>query len=442
MWRNWSGDQVCSPVAVEYPATVAEVKQVVERTATNGQTVRAAGAGHSFTDVACTDGVMLKLDRLSRILDVDRNSGLVRVEGGINLHDLNNRLWEEHGLALAGLGDIDVQSIAGAISTSTHGTGSQIKTIAEAVECIELVLADASVLEVSAASEPDLMRAARVGLGSLGVITSLTLRCDPVFTLRRHDHAMPLDEALTRFDELADASEHFEFYVFPHTDIALCRETNRFDGAPEPWSKGKTWWEETAVENHAMNVVSRTCRRFPSRIPAINRRVAKLLGGTVKTDRSYRVYATVRNVRFTEMEYAIPRERVGDALRRVLEMIPRRGYAVGFPIEVRVLDADNTMLGTASGRRSVYIAVHMFRGMIWEPYFRAVEAIMNDYGGRPHWGKRHFQSAQTLAPRYPEWGAFQEIRAQLDPKGLFANEYTDRVLGEVGSYKNALPSPR
>jgi L-gulonolactone oxidase len=282
-----------------------------------------------------------------------------------------------------------------------------------------------------------LIRAARVSLGTLGIITKLTLRTEPAFTLRRTDHALPLDEALARFDELAAANDHFEFYVFPHTDTALCRETKRVEGPPQPWSRAKEWWVETALENHAMEIVSRLCRRFPNRIPTINKGVSRLMGGGTKTDRSYRVYATVRNVRFTEMEYAIPREHGAEALRRVLEMIPAEGQVVSFPIELRVLGADETMLGTASGRDTIYIAVHEYKGMAWERYFRAVEAIMNDYEGRPHWGKRHFQTAETLAPRYPDWDRFQEIRAELDPQGLFANAYTDRVLGALSTKTTA-----
>jgi L-gulonolactone oxidase len=438
MWRNWAGDQTCSPLAIERPSSVAQLQEVIKRAVEGGQALRAAGSGHSFTDIACTDGVMVDLGSgMNRILDVDSEAGLVRVEAGANLHDLNNRLWDDHNLALENLGDIDVQTIAGAVSTSTHGTGARAQSIANAVQAIELVPASGELVEISTRSDPELLRAARVSLGSLGVMTALTLSCVPAFTLERSDHSLSLDEALGRFDELADGNEHFEFFIFPHTEIALCRETKRVDGPPQPWSRRKAWWEEVFVENHMMGLVSRICRRFPSRIPTVNRRISKMLGGSVKTDRGYRIYATVRNVRFTEMEYAIPREHVGDALRRVLKMIPRDGHVVSFPIEVRVLGADDAMLSTAHGRDTVYLAVHEFEGMAWEAYFRAVEKIMNDYQGRPHWGKRHFQTAETLAPRYPDWDRFQEIRARFDPEGLFRNGYTDRVLGPVGA---ALPS--
>jgi FAD-linked oxidoreductase len=432
MWRNWAGDQQCVPAAVERPASFDELQEIVRRAAERGQQVRAAASGHSFTDIACTDGVMVRLDRMNRVLEVDPQAGRAKVEGGIVIRDLSETLYER-GLALENLGDIDVQTISGAISTATHGTGERLKNISSQVEAIELVTADGSLVECSPDSDPDLLRAARVGLGSLGVIASATLRCVPAFTIRRRDHPLPLDEALARLDELAGGNDHFEFYVFPHSEIALCRESQDLESPPEPRGRVAEYLLETIVENHLFGLLCRTGRRFPKRIPQINRLIPRLAGSSVKTDRSYRVFSTRRLVRFTEMEYAVPREAGPEALRRVLAMIERRGFAVPFPIEFRVVAPDDAYLSTAFGRDTAYIAVHMFQGMPFEPYFRAVEAIMDDYEGRPHWGKRHFQSAATLAPRYPEWDRFQAVRARLDPGGVFENEYAKRVLGPAGA---------
>jgi L-gulono-1,4-lactone dehydrogenase len=432
MWRNWAGDQQCVPIAIERPGTVEELQAVVSGAAERGQTVRAAASGHSFTDTACTDGVMVRLDRMDRVLEVDRDAGLAKVEGGVVIRDLSEALYEK-GLALENLGDIDVQTISGAISTATHGTGERLRNISSQVEAIELVTADGSLVACSRESDPDLWRAARVGVGSLGVIASLTLRCVPAFTIRRHDHPLKLGEALARLDELAAANDHFEFYVFPHSEVALCRESKDLEAPPKPRGRVQEFLLETVLENHAFWALCGIGRRFPSRIPQINRVIPKLAGSSVKTDRSYKVFSTKRIVRFTEMEYAIPREAGPEALRRVLDMIERRGFAVPFPIEFRVVAPDDAHLSTAFGRDTVYLAVHMYRRMAWEPYFRAVEAIMDDYGGRPHWGKRHFQSAATLAPRYPEWERFQAERARVDPQGVFQNDYTKRVLGPVGA---------
>jgi L-gulonolactone oxidase len=298
---------------------------------------------------------------------------------------------------------------------------------------MELVLGDGSVLECSRESDPELLRAARVGLGSLGPISTLTVRCIPAFTLHRLDHPLPLDETLDGLDELADSNDHFELYTFPHSEVALCRETKRVDGPPRPRGRFNQYVQEIVLENRLMGVLARTGRRFPSHIPKLNRFVSRVAGTSAKTDRSYKVFASTRLVRFTEMEYAIPRSAAAEAVRAVLDVIDRRGLAVGFPLEVRFVAPDDAYLSPSNGRETCYIAVHMYRGMEWYPYFRAVEAIMDSYGGRPHWGKRHFQSAATLAPRYPDWDRFQAIRARLDPEGRFRNDYTDRVLGPIGA---------
>ena len=432
MWRNWAGDQQCVPAAVERPASVEELRSAITRAVDAGQTVRATASGHSFTDIACTDGVMLRLEQMNRVLEVDRGAGLAKVEAGIVIRDLSEALARE-GLALENLGDIDVQTVAGAISTATHGTGERFGNISAQVEALELVTADGSVVECSRESDPDLWRAARVGLGSLGAIATVTFRVVPAFTIRRHDHPLPLDEALARLDELAAANDHFEFYVFPHTRTALCRESKHTEEPPAPYGRVEEFLRETVLENHALALLCGIGKRFPGRIPAINRLITRTLSGSVKTDASHRVFSTRRLTRFTEMEYAVPRSDGPEALRRVLDMIERRGYAVPFPIEYRIVAGDDAYLSTAHERETVYIAVHMYRGMTWEPYFRAVEAIMDDYGGRPHWGKRHFQSAATLAPRYPEWDRFHAVRARLDPEGHFQNEYAKRVLGPVGA---------
>jgi L-gulonolactone oxidase len=431
-WRNWAGDQQCVPAAIERPGSVEDLRAAIGRAVAAGRTVRAAASGHSFTDIACTDGVMLRLDRMNRVLDVDRAARLARVEGGIVIRDLSEALTRE-GLALENLGDIDVQTVAGAISTATHGTGERFGNISAQIEALELVTADGAVAECSRDSDPDLWRAARVGLGSLGAIATVTFRVVPAFTIRRHDHPLPLEDAFARLDELSAANDHFEFYVFPHTRTALCRESTHVDGPPEPYGRVREYLQETVLENHALAALCQVGKRSPGRIPAINRFITRTLSGSVKTDASHRVFSTRRRVRFTEMEYAVPRGHGPEALRRVLDMIDTRGYAVPFPIEYRVVAGDDAYLSTAHERETVYIAVHMYRGMVWEPYFRAVEAIMDDYEGRPHWGKRHFQSAATLAPRYPEWDRFQAIRARLDPDGRFQNEYSRRVLGPVGA---------
>jgi L-gulonolactone oxidase len=433
MFRNWAGDERCSPSAVERPGSVAEVVAALERAAAAGERLRVAGSGHSFTDVACSDGRLLSLERMDRVLDVDRASGRVRVEAGITLRALNAAL-AANGLALENLGDVDAQTIAGAISTATHGTGARLPNLSAQVEQIELVLADGSLLTCSSADEDlETYLAARVGVGSLGVLSAVTLRCVPAFTLHGVDAQAPLEQTLDRLDELGADNDHFEFYVFPYTRTALTRTNNRVDGAPRPRSRARAWAQDVLLTNHAFHVACLAGRAAPPLIPALNRVVTRAAGSSEKTDRSDRVFATRRLVRFTEMEYALPREHTAGALRRILALIEERRLRVPFPIEARLVAPDEALLSPVQGRASGYIAVHMFRGMEWRPYFRAVEQIMDDYDGRPHWGKRHFQTAATLRPRYPGWDRFQAVRARLDPGGRFGNAYTDRVLGPVGA---------
>ncbi len=431
-WRNWAGDQRCAPAAIEWPRSTAQLAELVVRAGALGRRVRAVGAGHSFSDIALTDGVLAKLDRMDRVLDVDRAAGLVRVQGGITIHALNRRLAAE-GLALENLGDIDVQSIAGAISTATHGTGARLRNIPSQVLALTLVLADGSTLECSAERDPELFRAARVGLGALGIVAEVTLRCVPAFVLDGLDRPAPLADTLERFEELALGNDHFEFFVFPHCATALTRTNNRTDAPARPRGRANAYANDVLLTNHAFGLICGLGRRLPSQIPRLNRLVTRLAGSSRRVERSDAIFASPRLVRFTEMEYALPRQSTPEAVRQVLALVEREGFAVPFPIEVRTVAADDALLSTAADRDSGFVAVHMYRGMVWEPYFRAVEAVMHELGGRPHWGKRHFQTAATLRPRYPAWDRFQAVRRRLDPEGRFANAWTDRVLGPVSS---------
>jgi FAD-linked oxidoreductase len=431
MWRNWAGDQHCAPVEHIQARTREDVVATVERAAAAGRTVRAAGAGHSFSDIVPTNGYLVSLQAMDRVLDADRASGLVRVQAGITIGELNRRLWEL-GLAVENLGDIDRQSITGAISTATHGTGQGLRNIGANVVSVELVSGDGTVVEVDD-SDPDGLLAARAGLGALGVITAVTLRAVPAFVLEGVDRPEPLEDVLATLDERAAANDHFEFYFFPYAPTALTRTNNRVEGPPAPRGRTRAWVEDVLLNNHVFHAACLAGRALPSRIPAINRAVTRAIGTTVRVDRSYEVFASPRLVRFTEMEYAVPREHAAAAVTGVRELIERERFAVPFPVECRVVAADDAFLSTANRRDTAYVAVHMFKGMQWRPYFQAVEELMDGFGGRPHWGKRHFQTAETLRPRYPDWDRFQAVRARLDPEGRFSNAYTDRVLGRVGA---------
>jgi L-gulono-1,4-lactone dehydrogenase len=423
MWSNWAGDQRCEPAAIERPAGVGEVVGAVERAVAAGRCVRVAGSGHSFTAAALTDGTLLSLDRMGALLDADPSSGLVRVGAGIRLHALSQAL-AEHGLAMPNLGDIDEQSIAGAISTATHGTGVTLRNVSAQVRALRLVTARGHVVDLDGGEE---LLAARVAVGALGVITEVTLQTVPAFALRGVDAPMALAEVLDGLEERVDAHRHFEFFVFPHAGSALTRTNELVDASPRPRPRWRAWVDDILVANRAFQLACVIGRTFPPAIPSLNRLVTRLSGTSTRVDRSDRIFASPRLVRFTEMEYALPRAAAADALRAIKATAER--YAINFPIEVRFVAPDDALLSPAHQRETVYVAVHAFKGMAWEPYFRAVEAIADEHGGRPHWGKRHFQTAATLGPRYPEWERFAAVRARIDPDGVFSNAYTDRVLG-------------
>ena len=427
-WRNWAGDQRCAPVEIVRPRDREELAAAIAGAAGVGRTVSVVGSGHSFTATAMTDGTMVDVAALSGVLDADPASGLVRVGAGTVLAELNEEL-HRLGLAMENLGDIDRQTVAGAISTGTHGTGARLRNLSAQVDAVELVTADGGVRELDGTT-PGLLRAARVSIGALGAISALTLRCVPAFTLRRVDAPEPREQVLDSFDERAEANEHFELFTFPYADSALVLERNRVDGPPRPRGRVAAFLNDVVLENWALEGLSVAGRLAPRAIPRLSRLAAALASGGRTVDRSDRVFASDRRVRFTEMEYGVPREHGPEAVRRTIEWVRDNRYPVFFPIEMRVAAGDDALLSPSHARDTAYIAVHQYRGMEWRSYFEAVEAIMGEYGGRPHWGKRHFQTAASLAPLFPEWSRFQAARDELDPGRAFSNEYARRVLGD------------
>jgi L-gulonolactone oxidase len=374
-----------------------------------------------------TDGTMIDVGALSGVNDADPSSGLVEVGAGTILAELNQEL-HRLGLAMENLGDIDRQTVAGAISTGTHGTGARLGNLSTQVVGVELVTGAGGVRALGD-SDPDLLRAARVSIGALGALAAVTLRCVPAFVLEMVSKPEPREEVLDSFSERAEGHDHFELFTFPYADSALVLERNRTDSAPRPRGRVGTYLNDIALENWALEALSATGRLFPAAIPHLSRLAAWLASGGKVTDRSDRIFASERRVRFTEMEYGVPRENGPEAARRVIEWIRDNRYPVFFPIEMRVAAGDDALISPSHERDTTYIAVHQYRRMEWRPYFEAVEAIMDDYEGRPHWGKRHFQTAETLGPRYPRWDAFAAARDELDPGRVFANEYATRVLG-------------
>jgi len=425
-WRNWAGSVRVSPRQLLKPESVSEIQEIV-RGMPRGGRIRMTGSGHSFTPIAVSRDVLMRPSHFGEGVGIDSDRRVARVPAGMTLSDVNDHLAAA-GFALANMGDITAQTMAGSISTSTHGTGLGFTGLAGQVVGFGLVSANGDHMECSETEHPEVLRFGRVGLGALGILTYVDMRIVPAFRLHAVEEPRRLSEVLSNFDRTVSSVDHFEFYWIPHTRWALTKRNNRTSEPARPMGAAREWWQKSFLENTAFGALCAVGRTMPSLIP----RLATALpssGEVSYSNASHRVFATQRRVRFVEMEYAIPRAACSEALERVTRLVDDRGFRVSFPVEVRFTAADDVILSTSTGRASCYIAVHMYRGTEYETYFREVGRIMADYGGRPHWGKMHYLGAAELSALYPEWETFLGVRSKFDPEGVFVNEYVRRIFG-------------
>jgi len=423
-WRNWGGNQQAVAVDVLTPGTVDEVSALVKAASGSGRRVKAVGSGHSFTGIAVADDQRLFLNRLAGLVRIEGN--LVTVQAGMPMSTLN-ALLATHGLAMPNLGDIDAQTVAGAISTGTHGTGTAHSTIASCVEAVTLVTGTGAVLHIG--SDDPLFPAARLGIGALGIMVEVTLRCVEAFTLLADERPMHLAEVLAQLDDQIAGHDHVEFYWYPYTERAQLKRNNRVPASDRPLSSFRGWLDDEFLSNTVFQGACRLGRAMPSLVPTVSAVAARALTARTYTDRSDRVFCTSRRVRFVEMEYEIPRAALPEALAALPRIIEELPFKVQFPVEVRFTGPDDIWMSHGYGRESAYIAVHQFTGTPFEPYFRAFEAVCVPLGGRPHWGKMHFRDADSLRTVYPHFDDFLGVRDELDPARVFTNGYLDRVLG-------------
>lgn len=430
-WRNWAGNQHCSPAVIERPLTEAHLQDIVKKAALSGHKIRAVGSGHSFTAIACTDEILVSLEHLNMVRHIDTANNVITVQAGIELGHLNNRLAKA-GLAMTNLGDIVYQSLAGAVSTGTHGTGVGFTGIAGQILGLRLVTSTGEIVDCSPDENPELFRVARVGLGVFGIISEIRLGVEPAFNLHAVEAPRPLAEVLDNWlDDVAD-NDHYEFFWIPGSDAVMTKRNRRTIDAVNRQPKVKHFVDKIVAENIGFGVMAKLASLKPSLIPKFRKMLIDSIGEADFTDESHRVFASPRWVKFVEMEYSVALEDVPEILRRIDDAVRDAGLDLLFPVEVRAAAGDDIPLSTAFGRASGYIAVHRVKGIEYRPYFELVEAIMDEFDGRPHWGKIHFQTAATLAGRYPEWDIFQQARAKYDPAAMFSNDYVDRVLGTVG----------
>jgi len=427
MWRNWSGYVECPEARLMIPGSTTELADVVRAAARDNQPIRVVGGGHSFSPLVETDGVILSLDRLQGIVDIDREKQIARIQAGTRLHAIGGPLAAA-GFAMENLGDINVQSIAGATSTGTHGTGITLGNLATQITALRFLTAAGEEVVASPDENPDLFAGGRVGLGCLGVLTELSLRLVPSFRLKLDRRKTTLEACLAESDASIRDHRSFEFYWLPHTDAVLTKGWTLTDEpAEEPgWQRYMT---ETLLENAVFGLLCTMAKAVPSLCPPISRFCSSLISAGSQIDESYSMLSTVRQVRFNEMEWSVPAERGADALREIRAFIQRREFPLMFPLEYRWVRGDDIWLSPNHGRDSVHISVHQYCGMPFERYFDGVQAICLNHGGRPHWGKVHSLAAPQLSRLYPHWDDFLALRERMDPAGRFLTPYLRRLFG-------------
>ncbi|MGL5817330.1 MAG: D-arabinono-1,4-lactone oxidase [Phycicoccus sp.] len=433
VWRNWAGNVAARPSVVTDTSSVTGVVAAVRGAAACGLHVRVAGSGHSFSPLVETDGVLLRLGGLRGVVAADRVSGRVRVRAGTPLHQLNPAL-QVLGLALPNLGDIDRQTISGAVATGTHGSGIRYRGIADAVCALTIVLADGSVLHCSAEQQPEVFDAARVGLGALGVVVEVELQCVPAFRLWARESGESFAGFLDRVDDEVEAHEHVDVHWFPHTDRALVKRNDRMEPggpAPRPLSPWRSRLDDELLANGAFELLNRVGARWPGAVRSVvNPVAASALGPREFADDSWRVFCSTRRVRFVESEYALPRGSLRPVLDALRAWFARTGEPTAFPVEVRWTSSDDVWLSAAYERESAYVAVHQYHRVDPRPLFAAFEAIVAEHGGRPHWGKAHTLGADRLRELHPRFDAFRAVRDRLDPRRMFTNAHLRHVLGD------------
>lgn len=425
--QNWSGNQVYFPEYIAQPSTEKDIVALVQRARGEGKTIRPIGSGHSFTAVCVTDQILVSLDNYQGVVSINAEANEVTIRAGTKLNTLGELLFQ-HGLAMENLGDIDSQSIAGTISTGTHGTGTAFGTISTQVTALRFVNGKGEVVICSNTEQPELLKAARVSLGLLGIITEVTLRCVPAYRLALNNAREPMATVLETLEERNASHRNFEFYWFPLTTMAWTKTSNVIMEAAD-----QDGWLNRFVENVVENQVFGGLCQLSYRIPATTKMVASISAAAVPTIRkvqqSHRVYATKRLVRFNEMEYNIPAEALPEVSREVMRVANRREYNIHFPIEHRFVAKDDNYLSPAFGRDSAYIACHAYAKKDYRPYFKALEEIFLAYGGRPHWGKLHTLTINDVEDRYPMFPRFKEYLNQHDPDGVFLSPYFAKLFG-------------
>ncbi|MEM7362905.1 MAG: D-arabinono-1,4-lactone oxidase [Pseudomonadota bacterium] len=400
-WTNWSGSVTCHPNTIETPNSEEELQALVKEACAAKQTVRVVGTGHSFVPLCASDGLLLSLDNLQGVTDANQQDLWAVAWGGTKIYQLGELLHKNDGMAMANMGDIDRQSIAGAVSTGTHGTGRTKGSISTQLRSIHLIQPNGEVRRIDQAEEPERFRAAQVSLGALGVISQVGLNLLPTYRLHERTWGEPFEECMAHLDELVENNQHFEFFWVPEHDICAIKTLNPT--------------EETELLE-------------PAATPNVDGRLNKYIGKE-RIDYSHRIFPSERNNKFNEIEFAVAAKHGPDCLHEMRQLMQTKYADVVWPIEYRTVAADDIYLSPAYGRATITLSLHQGAGLPYEAFFADVEAIFRNYNGRPHWGKMHSHTATELRDLYPKWDAFLAVREEFDPDGCFLNDYLKRIFG-------------
>lgn len=417
-WRNWSGHQVSRPQALVAPRSEEELARVLREA--EGE-VRVTGAGHSFSAVCRTDGTLFSLDRLSGVVSHDPRTLQATVWAGTRLRDLGEPLWNL-GQGLINQGDVDPQSVGGACGTSTHGTGLGLGSFSSAMQGVRLVTPQGEIVEADATRDADVYHAARTSLGALGIASQIRLQNRKPYSLHQREYVQPLDSVLKNIEASLRQHRHYEFWTFFQSDDVLVKVLDETDAPPS-----KPPLIDLPVDP-ILWLASEIAHRFPSLDGPVQRLITRLFPSSQRIDRSYRIFPSARDVRFNEMEYEVPIAQGPDCLREILALVRAKRPNTLFPVEYRVVAADDAWLSPFYQRESASISIHQYHRVDYRPLFELVEPIFWKYGGRPHWGKLHTLTAKELAPLYPRWDDFQRVRRRLDPLGRMLNTHLRSLL--------------
>lgn len=426
-WSNWAGNVQCSPEGIFYPRNEEEVQKLILSAVDLGKNIRVVGSGHSFSQLIQTDSMIVSLDHMSGIINLNKEAKEATVWAGTKLKDLGELLFSR-GLAQENLGDIDVQSIAGATATGTHGTGVKFGNISTQILGFTLVTGTGEIIHCTKESNSDLFNAGCISLGALGIITRLQLRLRDSYKLEYVSKKSTLEETLSNLEKLNNENRNFEYYWMPYTNKIQHRISNETN-EPIKDNRVKKYFNQVILENTTFKFLCTIGTWFKSSFIRINKIIGVLVNEDRKINHSHRVYASLRRVRFKEMEYNIPAEHFPTVMRKVDALVRENKYRVFFPVECRFVKGDDLWLSPAYKRDSAYMAFHVYYKTPHDPYFTDIEKLMMEYDGRPHWGKMHTRTAKNLRTTYPKWDDFQAIRKSCDPHGVFLNPYLKRVFG-------------